>query len=205
MYIRKIPAALIATLCLSLTGPALCEAAASGASAPQQPLYIADFKPELAQGNSSGGLLSHLGASRRAEKVDKNASALADALVRELNARGVATYRLSEQDPTPRSGWVVSGVFSENVPSGLPLSQLASLGSSTPNTQVELTIVDVGGDSARPASIINTAASLSGQGSAASFNPYAAAAKVVLHHVESGRSIDDLARKVADQILAQRV
>src|ERR1700751_731615 len=45
---------------------------------------------------------------------------------------------------------------------------------------------------------------LGGQGSVLSLNAYEAAAKVVVHHVASDRSIDDLARRIADQILAQK-
>ena len=183
----------------------VCRAAASSGDGPQQPIYVGDFKPELTPGgDTSSGPFSHLGASRRAEKVESNASALAEALVRELNARGVAAYRLSEQAPTPHRGWVISGVFSENLQSGLPLSQLSPLGSSAPNTEVKVSIIDLGSNSGRPASVISTDASLGGQGSSISINPYVLAAKVVLHQVESGRSMDDLARRIADRILARR-
>jgi hypothetical protein len=45
-------------------------------------------------------------------------------------------------------GWVISGVFSENIPHGL-FSQLSSLGSSTPNTEIKVSIVDLGSDSGK--------------------------------------------------------
>jgi len=203
MRIQSIAAGLVIAFGVSMTAPQLCQAAASNGNAPQQPIYIGDFKAAPAQSGSSSGPLSHLGASHQAGKVEKNAAALAEALVRELNARGVASYRLSDENPAPNSGWVVSGVFSETVPHGL-FSQFSSLGSSTPNTEVKVSIVDLGSASHEPARVMSTAASLGGQGSAISLNPYVMAAKVVVHHVESGRSIDDLARRIADQILAQR-
>ena len=203
MRIERIAAGVVIAFGLSMTALRLCQAAAFNGDGPQQPIYIADFKAAPAQSGSSSGPLSHLGASHQADKVEKNAAALAEALVRELNARGVATYRLSDGNPAPNIGWVVSGVFSETVPHGI-FSQFSSLGSSAPNTEVKVSIVDLGSASGEPARVMSTAASLGGQGSAFSLNPYILAAKVVVHRVASGRSIDDLARRIADQILAQR-
>ena len=143
------------------------------------------------------------GGARRTEKVEKNAAALTEALIHELNNRGVSAYPLREQDPAHRSGWVISRVLTENVLKGLIFSGLRSLGSSTPNTEVDVSICDLSSDPGKPGRLINTAASLGGQESALSLNPYEVAAKVVVHHVASNRSIADLARRIADQILAQ--
>lgn len=184
--------------CLTLLLASLSQAAQIS-NGGRQPIYIEPLKAELAQDSASGDAR----ASHRAEKVKKNASALTEALIRELNNRGVTAYPLGEQDPTPHAGWVIRGVFTEQVAKGLVFAGLRSLGSSTPNTEVDVSISNLGGDSGKPPRLINTAASLGGQGSVLSLNPYEAAAKVVVHHVASDRSIDDLARRIADQILAQ--
>jgi uncharacterized protein DUF4410 len=202
MRIRTFLREFATPVCLGFTVFGAAQAADTG---PKLPIYIEDFKAEMAQSDSSSGLFSHLGATRRAAKVEKNATALADALVRELNAEGMTAYRVSGQDSAPRTGWLIKGVFSETVPRGGLLSSLgASSGSSAPNTEVTLSITDLAADSAKPVAMINTPASLTGQGSSISFNPYVVAAKIVVHKVQSGRSIDDLAKRVATQIVAQR-
>lgn len=161
MDIGRIPFTVIGTSCLTLLGLSVGHAAPVSSSV-QQPIYVEPLKATLARDSAS----ADGGASRRTEKVEKNASALTEALIRELNARGVTTYPLSEQGPTPRAGWVIRGVFTEHLPRGLLFSQLRSLGSSTPNTEVEISISDLGADSDKSAKLISAAASLSGQGSA---------------------------------------
>jgi hypothetical protein len=173
----------IAVLCLGLL------AAAPSLAAPSEPVYIGDFAAQ-AQSDAS---------DRAVRKGEENAAALSEALVHELNSRGIAAYRLTGQDAAPRAGWIVNGVFAETLPHGL-FSGLTSMGDTTPNTEVKIRIVDSAG---QPISAISTAASLGGQSSSVSINPYVLAAKLVLHHVASDRSIDDLARRIADQILAQ--
>lgn len=185
MHHRKLLSGIVAAFCLA--APALCVAA-------EKPFYIGDFKAETTQSDAS---------DRAVHKSEENAAALSEALVRELNGRGATAYRLKDQDPAPQEGRVVSGVFSENVPHGL-FSGISSIGSSTPNTDVKISIADAAGDVSKPVSTIDIAATLSGQGSSLSFNPYVLAAKFVVHQVSSDRSINDLARRIADQILAQR-
>jgi hypothetical protein len=184
MRIRKIHAIFLA---MALAGSAASQAA------DMKPLYIGTFTADSAESNSSHG----------AEKVEKNAAALPDALVKELTSRGVVAYRLTDTSPAPQSGLVVSGIFSETIAHG-PLSGLSSMGDTAPNTEVKVSIVDAGDQTGKPVASFTTAAQLGGQGSALSFNPIIIGVKFVAHQVASDRSMDDLARRLADQILASR-
>jgi hypothetical protein len=179
------------SLCFSAAALAQETAPAQGR---EEIIYVQDLKAEVPAGDTSKG----------AQKVEKNAESLTQALIRELNARGVVAYRLKGEDPVPSSGWEVSGVFSETVPNGLPLTQLFSHASSAPNTEVKMNVVNLAAASDKPAAAITTPASLAGQESAVSFNPYLMAVKLVAHRVKSNQSIEDLAKRLATQILDER-
>ena len=178
----------IAALCLSFAVSIPALATPLG----DKPLYIGDFTAQ-AQSDAS---------DRAVRKGEENAAALSDALVHALNSRGVTAYRLTGQVASPQAGWIINGVFSETIPHGL-FSGLTSIGSTTPNTEVKISIVDATNPSGQPIGNLTTAASLGGQSSALSINPYVLAAKLVVHTIAADRSIDDLARRIADQIIAQ--
>lgn len=169
------------------SGAAFCFALlVATASQAAEPIYIEDFTAEQP------------GSDAPSDKVEKNAAALSEALVKALNDRGFPAYRLGAADPAPQAGRVISGVFSETLPGG-PFSQISSIGNSTPNSEVTLNIVEDG----KSVGTIDMAASLGGQGKSLSINPYVIAAKLVIHHVASDRSIDDFAKRLADRIAPQ--
>jgi hypothetical protein len=172
----------------------------------QAAIYIEDFQPVDQQDNSSGLLLSRFRSARNAQKVDSNASALSDDIVKSLVAQGIKAYRISSQGPLPTSGWLVGGVFSERMSQGL-LSSLAFLGSSaskTPNTEVTVSIADLASDPNRPFAVIGDADQLKGQGTAAAWNPYMVAVHLVVNEAQASSSMKDLANKIAAEIVSQR-
>jgi len=82
------------------------------------------------------------------EQKARNAAALTAAVIREFKARGVSASHWNHQSPTPASGWLIRGVFSEQPPQGFG-SSLTSLGSSAaPNTEVSVTITDLAANAA---------------------------------------------------------
>jgi hypothetical protein len=169
-------------------------------------IYVEDFQPIDQQDGSSGLLLSRLRSARNAQKVDSNASALSDAIVKSLSSQGVKAYRISSQGPLPSSGWLVGGVFSERTSQGL-LSSLASLGSSaskTPNTEVTVSIADLASDPNTPFAVIGNADQLKGQGTAVAWNPYMVAVRLVVNEAQASSSMTALANKIAAEIVSQQ-
>jgi hypothetical protein len=167
-------------------------------------IYVEDFQPVDQQDASSGLLLSRLRSARNAQKVDNNASALSDAIVKSLSSQGIKAYRISSQGPLPTSGWLVGGVFSERTSQGL-LSSLASLGSSkTPNTEVTVSIADLASDPNVPFAVLGNADQLKGQGSAVAWNPYMVAVRLVVNEAQASSSMTDLANKIAGEIVSQQ-
>lgn len=194
-------------LLITLWNVATSQAAAQGAPSNAAPtrvsdaIYVEDFQVAAPEGESSGRLLSRVRESRQAEKAAKNAASLTAAVIRELTARGVHVSRWNGQSVAPRSGWLIRGLFSEHLPQGLG-SSLTALGSSAPNTEVSVTITDLAANA--PVATSNTTAALKGQGSSAAWSPYAVAARFVVNQVESDSSIDDLSKKIVEQVLSKR-
>jgi hypothetical protein len=99
---------------------------------------------------------------------------------------------------------LIDGTFDEQMSQGM-LSSLSSIGSTfqgAPNTDVLVRITDLASDPDKPLAVIGTSGALKGQGTFVAFNPYAAAARFVILTVEASSSLDALADKVAEQIIA---
>jgi len=75
---------------------------------------------------------------------------------------------------------------------------------NTPNTEIKLDIADLSAEPGQTPDKIDSHYKLRGQGSNFSLNPYAMAAKVVIHKVVADQSIDVLAKDLATQILASQ-
>jgi hypothetical protein len=165
-----------------------------------QPVYVQDLQLAGTQQKGSSGVLGRMRASREQQKSARSAAAVSEAIVREMNNRGIPAHHLTAQQAMPRAGLLVSGVFSEKVPHGL-FSSLSSLGSSSPNTEVTLTVSDLTADPNTAVARLGTNGTLKGQGSAVSFNPYAVAVKFVVNKAESASSIDALAKKIVAEML----
>jgi hypothetical protein len=213
MNTQKVTAGLFAAFCLAAGGKATAQGVvpqtvtAAQVTAGQitgqlTPVYVRDFQVAQAPVESPGLLVTRVRASRQAAKSAGNAAALSEAVIRELNTRGVPAHRLGGQAPPTQRGWLISGVFSESAPRGV-LSSLSSLGSSASNTEVTVRVADMAADP-HSAAVFGTSGALKGQGPSAAWNPYAVAVRFVVNQIESNASIDDLARKIVGEILAQQ-
>jgi hypothetical protein len=168
-------------------------------------VQVRDFTPVSQQGGGSHFPGSRLRAARNAMKVDQNASALAEGIVRALDAKGIGACHMTADSPPPTSGWLVTGEFDETLSSGFGAA-LPSMGSSDkpPNTHVTVQLANLAASPDAPLTQIDTSGELKGQKSAAAPKPYGAAARFVINTAESISSLDDLAAKIADQIATEK-
>lgn len=172
----------------------------------QASVFVRDFRAQSTESGSSRVIGSRLRAARNSVKVDQNASSLAQGIVKALNAKGVASCRIASDAALPQTGWLVSGEFDQALPSGIGAA-LPSAGSSEKNTHVTVRLARLaaGADSAASAAaVLHADDTLKGQKPPAVPNPYAAAARFVIGHVEAMSSIDELAGSIADGIFEQK-
>ncbi|AET94466.1 hypothetical protein BSFA1_67610 (plasmid) [Burkholderia sp. SFA1] len=170
-------------------------------------VQVRDFTA-VSSGSTSHFPGSRLRAARNTMQIEQNASALAEGIVRALNAKGIAACHLTAQagsSAPPASGWLVTGEFDETLSSGFG-GALPSMGSSdkSPNTHVTVQLANLAASPDAPLSQIDTSSQLKGQKSAAAPKPYGAAARFVIHKTEAISSLDALASAIADEIAAQK-
>ncbi|SAK65920.1 hypothetical protein [Caballeronia ptereochthonis] len=168
-------------------------------------VFVRDFTP-VSEGGAPHLPGSRLRAARNAMRVNENASALSEGIVKALNARGIAACHATAQTALPASGWLVNGEFDETLSAGFG-SALPSMGSSdkqAPNTHVTVQLADLAASPDKPLAQIDTTDELKGQKSAAAPKPYGAAVRFVINRVEASSSLDDLAGKIADGIVAEK-
>jgi hypothetical protein len=177
---------------------------ASPCGGTDKPVVVRDFTP-VNQGGSGHFPGSRLRSMRNSMKIDENASALSEDIVKALGARGIAACHASAQTVLPASGWLVTGEFDEAIPAGFG-SALRSKGSSDqpPNTHVAVQLADLSARGGEPSVRIDASDQLKGQKSAAAPKPYGAAARFVINEVEASSSLDDLAGSIADRIVAEK-
>ena len=190
-------------VCLATAGQAVAQSVAGFPVEAGQPVYVEDFQAAEGATQESFGIFGRMRASREKKKSSQNAAAVSEAVVRELNNRGIAAHRLAAQELVPNYGLLIRGVFSETFAHGLFFSSLQSLGSSPPpeNARVALTVSDLSSDPRAAIARRGTSGTLKGQGSAASFSPYAVAVKIVANKIESASSLDALAKNVVGELL----
>jgi hypothetical protein len=180
-------------------------AAPNGAAVTGAPvMYVKDFQAVQESNGSRGGPLSRLREAAHERSAGQNAGALAQAIVKQLTSEGVAARYLApgEPLPAPASGWLIGGIFYSRDSGGKIQSLLqGGSSSSTPNTEVSVTVADVAGDPNAPFAVIGAEDAIKGQGSIASWNPYIVAAKFVYKKVEGTTAVDGLAKDIADQIV----
>ncbi|MGB7191881.1 MAG: hypothetical protein WBD81_00355 [Collimonas pratensis] len=175
----------------------------SGVAAAAPVMYVTDFQ-SVRENNGSGRRLSHLRETALERSAEKNADALAEAIVRQLSGVGITARYLAPGEllPTQASGWLIGGVFYSRESGGRIQSLLqGSSSGSRPNTAVSVTIANVAGDPNVPFAVIGTEDEIKGQGTVASWNPYVVAAKFVYKKVEGTSGVDGLAKDIADQIV----
>ncbi|TKC79888.1 DUF4410 domain-containing protein [Trinickia terrae] len=174
--------------------------ASGAATAPV--MYVKDFQA-VQESSGSGRLISRLREKSHERSAGQNAGALAKALVEQLKSAGIDAHYLApgEPLPMPASGWLIGGMFYSRDSGGRIQSLLSGSSSSTPNTEVSVTIADVAGDPDVPFAVVGAEDAIKGQGTVASWNPYIVAAKFVFKKVEGTSAVDSLAKDIATRIV----
>jgi hypothetical protein len=164
-------------------------------------VYVGDFTPTLPTADSESGLFRRMKAEHDEKKINANAQSLSDAVVAAFRSKGVVAYRVSASQP-PVSGWLIDGSYQQTI-SHNPFPILTSLVQpSQPNTDASIHITDLTAEHAGTLASFTSAATLKGQGSSFSTNPYKIAAHIVVHHIEASSSMNTLANAIADRIVA---
>jgi Domain of unknown function (DUF4410) len=170
----------------------LCGGAATaqqGVSAPPPELYVADFELDIENGGADVDP-----AGRARELIDLMASSL----VRDFTMIGFKAQRIAPDEPLPRTGWLVRGVF-VRVEDGNRFQRLA-LGPATGGNLQVVAIVDdlVHGT---PKAIYE----IERRGTAASirFNPYAIAVRFALSGTSLQRNVTRSAGEISREIIVR--
>jgi hypothetical protein len=168
------------------------------------PLYIGTFKP-VEKAPEGFGPLHALNSDIRRMKSSENAARLSSALIAALVKHGAQ----AEKPPTdaalrPQSGWKIQGIFYALDQNSRLISVPFLSKQKGPNVEVSVTVADYAKNPDVPFAVIGNDAILKGQGTAASWNPYVAAAKFVVHQVQEEDSLQRLADQIAQKILEER-
>ena len=185
-------------------------AVAQAPATPQRTVYVQDF--EAHSGDSPNGGSSHRGpltilrGARANQKAVMSAGSLSGAIASEFKARGYTSQRISREDPLPKDGWLVSGIFyAINAQTGM--IQMPSFISGKPdpiNTNITVSVADLAKNPNAPFIVFGEAEALRGQGPPTGWNPYVVAAKFVVNTVESTADIQKLAKQIVDTILQNK-
>jgi hypothetical protein len=195
-FIRVLPVLVL----LAATGVDAAEPEAGVTAVPA--LYVGEFRP-VEQAPQGRGPLRALNSDYRRVKADRNAARFSAALVEALQKQGLKAAALPE-DPSlrPRAGWLIRGVYYALDENSRLISLPLSGSDKGPNVEVSVTVADCAQDPDVPFAVIGSDSALKGQGTPASWNPYVAAAKFVVHRVQGEDSLAQLAAEIARKILA---
>jgi hypothetical protein len=165
-------------------------------------IYVGNFQTVTPSAATESGYFARMRAERDAKKIDANAQKLAEAVVESLQKKGVSAYRLSSTRPIPKTGWLVDCTYMQTI-SHSPFPMISSLVSADkPNTDAAIHIRDLSAPHADAPVSFTSSATLKGQGTSFSTNPYKLAAHIVVHRIEAYSSMSSLADAIASSILA---
>ena len=192
-----------ALLLVAATAVRAGEGLAEKGSTPPRPVYVQDFEVARPEGGTSGGPLARVKEGQRTGKASQTAASLSKAIAKEFSASGFASQRLAPDAAFPKEGWLVRGVFYARDAKGGILTRPPARGASDapPNTEVTVSVADLGVNPSVPFIVFGTAEALRGQGPPAGWNPYVVAAKFVVNRAHSSDDIQKLAREIVDTIL----
>ncbi len=157
----------------------------------------------LLGGHRSGPLGRRQGSEDPQSQAAKLTESLSEALVTELDKKGIPACRMAPGAELPSLGWRIEGEFLE-VDEGNRLKRAAiGFGSGAAEMQVEVRVSELGRPGAEPILVMTPRASdaSKGPGAAVTMNPYAAAAKLVLSKDAAGKEVHKLASAIAAGIL----
>lgn len=198
----------------------LATAAAAAAQAPapaaaplnKRSIYVQDFEAHTGQpsdasgGSSRRGPLTMLRNARASEKATMSAGSLSGAIADQLKSQGYNASRISREEPLPKDGWLVTGIFyALDTQTGIIHMPSFISGKPDPvNTQVTVSVADLAKNPNAPFVVFGTADALRGQGPPAGWNPYVVAAKFVVNQVESQADIKKLAKEIVDTMMQNK-
>jgi len=193
-----------------ITTLAAAQAPAAAPATTPRTVYVQDFEAHTGDpsngGSSRRGPLTMLRSARASEKAVTSAGSLSGAIASEFKSRGYNSQRISREDPLPKDGWLVSGIFyAINTQTGM--IQMPSFISGKPdpvNTNITVSVADLAKNPNAPFIVFGQAEALRGQGPPTGWNPYVVAAKFVVNTVESAADIQKLAKQIVDTILQNK-
>src|SRR5262245_2669481 len=183
---------------------------AASATSPRM-VYVQDFEAHTGDAGGNGGSsrrgpLTMLRSARASEKAVMSAGSLSGSIASEFKSRGYNSQRISREDPLPKDGWLVTGIFyAINTQTGM--IQMPSFISGKPdpvNTNITVSVADCAKNPNAPFIVFGQAEALRGQGPPTGWNPYVVAAKFVVNTVESAADIQKLAKQIVDTILQNK-
>ena len=174
-------------------------------------VYVQDFEAHTGDsggdsGGSRRGPLSILRSARADQKAVSSAGSLSGAIADQFKAMGFNAQRISREDPLPKEGWLVTGIFYA-INSQTGMIQMPSFISGKPdpvNTQITVSVADLANKPLAPFIVFGKAEALRGQGPPVGWNPYVVAAKFVVNTVESAADIQKLAKEIVNTILTNK-
>jgi hypothetical protein len=173
-------------------------------------VYVQDFEAHTGDsgngGSSRRGPLSILRGARADQKAVASAGSLSGSIADQFKSMGFNAQRISREDPLPKDGWLVTGIFYA-INSQTGMIQMPSFLSGKPdpvNTQITVSVADLARNPSAPFIVFGKAEALRGQGPPAGWNPYVVAAKFVINTVESAADINKLAKEIVDTILTNK-
>ena len=194
-----------------ITSLAVAQAPPPAAATTPQMVYVQDFEAHSGDAGGSGGSsrrgpLTMLRSARSSEKAVMSAGSLSGSIASEFKSRGYNSQRISREDPLPKDGWLVTGIFyAINAQTGM--IQMPSFISGKPdpiNTNITVSVADLAKNPNAPFIVFGQAEALRGQGPPTGWNPYVVAAKFVVNTVESAADIQKLAKQIVDTILQNK-
>jgi uncharacterized protein DUF4410 len=179
-------------------------------------IYVGDFALDMedyagdegVRGALPGGLGKRLPRllprDNPAEKARHIVETMADALVKQLEAKGLQARRLrNSTGDLPREGWLVQGIFTE-VDEGNRIKRAGiGFGKGATSMDVQIGISDLASTEPRAAFVMFGTAKDPSRipGAAVTRNPYVAAAKFVLQKNANERDIRKTAAQIVEEIL----
>lgn len=165
-------------------------------------IYVGDFQTVASSTETASGPFARLHAKHDAKKIDANAQTLAEAVIKSLQKKGLTAVSLSSTQRAPTAGLLVDGTYAQTISHSLfpMISALAQSGK--PNTDATVRITDLDATHAGTPTSFTSDATLKGQGTSLSTNPYKLVAHIVIKHIEASTSMNALADSIADSIVA---
>ena len=172
---------------------------------PKKPVYVQDFTGTYQpQSQGRNGPLERRRGARASEKASESAATLSKDIVKEFGNAGFVASRLEPTKTLPTNGWLVRGAFYAIDAGGSIIPSELLGGEPKPNTQVSVSVANLGKDPNVPFIVFGKAEALKGQSAPVGWNPYVVAAKFVINKAESATDLDKLAKDIVQTIMQNK-